>query len=112
MITWGQPGPDRGLPSLPPLFVQKRDPASGRFHWFPTTACTPKVYDDCRKRLEGVHLIENALWRLPLYDHLAQAYKDTMHGQEHGIQINMLKAIVKEGNLLENNLKIARLLRL
>ena len=112
MITWGQPGPDRGLPSLPPLFVQKRDPASGRFHWFPTTACTPKVYDDCRKRLGGVHLIENALWRLPLYDHLAQAYKDTMHGQEHGIQINMLKAIVKEGNLLENNLKIARLLRL
>ena len=113
---------DRGLPSLQPLYVQRRDPASGRLRWFPTAACTPKVYEDCRKCLGGVHLIENALWRLPLYDYLAQAYKDTMHGQEHGVQINMLKATVKEVNLLEKKLKIvsgvlkrrlfARLLRL
>ena len=78
---------DRGLPSHPPLFAQKRDPTSGRLRWFPTAACTPTVYEACRKRLGGVYLIENGLWRLPLYDYLAQAYKDTMHGQEHGVQM-------------------------
>ena len=48
-----------------------------------------------------MRLIENALWLLPLHDHLALAYKDTM--QDHGIQVNMLREV----NLLENKLKIA-----
>jgi hypothetical protein len=101
---------ERGLPVRPPLFEQRRDPSSKRLRWYPTAACTVALYEDCRKRLGGVHLIANALWRLPFYDFLQQAYKDTMHGQEHGGQVNMIKGTVKEVQNLETKLKTRLLL--
>ena len=114
---------ERGLPFRPPLFEQRLDPASKRIRWYPTATCTTALYEECRRKLGGVHLIENALWRLPFYDYRAQAYKDTMHGQEHGVQIYMLKSTIKEILKLETQLKLkntgvlkrrlfARLLRL
>ena len=98
---------ERGLPVRPPLFEQRLDPSSKRLRWYPTRACTVTLYEECRKSLGGVHLIANALWRLPFYDYLAQAFKDTMHGQEHGVQVNMLKSTVKEIQILEIKLKTA-----
>ena len=57
----------------PPLFTVGTDPKSKRPRWFPTPACTKKVYEDTRnlKALGGVHpslveiLLENrdGLWR-------------------------------------------------
>ena len=47
----------------PPLFTVGTDPKSKRPRWFPTPACTKKVYEDTRKALGGVHLVENGLWR-------------------------------------------------
>ncbi len=48
---------DRGLPSLSPLFTLGTDPKSKRPRWFPTRACTTKVYDETRKKLGGTHLV-------------------------------------------------------
>lgn len=58
----------------PPLFTIGRDPKSKRPRWFPTPACTIKAYEDARKSLGGVHLVENALWRARHYDYLMQVY--------------------------------------
>lgn len=63
---------DRGLPSLRPLFTQGTDPKSKRPRWFPTPACTTKVYEDTRKLLGGTHMVKNALWGAKHYNYLAQ----------------------------------------
>jgi hypothetical protein len=63
---------DRGLPSLRPLFTQGTDPKSKRPRWFPTPACTTKVYEDTRKLLGGTHMVKNALWAAKHYNYLAQ----------------------------------------
>ena len=58
----------------PPLFTLGTDPKSKRPRWFPTPACTTKRYEDTRKALGGVHLVENGLWRTRHFDYLAQVY--------------------------------------
>ena len=63
---------DRGLPSLSPLFTLGTDPKSKRPRWFPTRACTQKVYAEIRKKLGGVHLVKNAFWGARHYNYLAQ----------------------------------------
>jgi len=64
----------------PPLFTIGTDPKSKRPRWFPTLACTKKVYEDVRKALGGVHLVENGLWRARHYDYLVQVYSLFAHG--------------------------------
>jgi hypothetical protein len=56
----------------PPLFTIGTDPKSKRPRWFPTPACTKKVYEDTRQALGGVHLVENGLWRARHFDYLMQ----------------------------------------
>ena len=63
----GQPGQ-----AGPPLFTIGTDPKSKRPRWFPTPACTKKVYEDTRQALGGVHLVENGLWRARHFDYLMQ----------------------------------------
>ena len=51
---------------------------------FPDAACTTAVYEGTREALGGIHLVENALCLNRHFDHLMQALKEAMHGNEHG----------------------------
>ena len=100
---------ERGLAARPPLFEKRLDPGSKRSRWYPTPACTTEVYEQARKSLGNVHLVENALSRLPFCsDYYRLMFKDTMHGQEHGVVTYMLKATVKEVADLELALGLPR----
>ena len=78
-----------------PLFKLGTDPSSRRPRYFPTAACTTAVYERTRKALGGIHLVENALWRNRHFDHLMQALKDPMHGNEHGNSMLAVKCTVR-----------------
>ncbi len=56
------------------LFKLGTDPKSKRPRWFPTAACNRQVYEDTRTALNGVHLIDNALWRARHVDYLMQVF--------------------------------------
>ena len=56
----------------PPLFTLGTDQKSKRPRWLPTPACTPARYEEAKKALGSVHLVENALWRARHFNYLAQ----------------------------------------
>ena len=78
-----------------PLFTLGTDANSKRPRWLPTAACTNAAYERTRTALGGVHLVENALWRNRHYDHLMQALKDPMHGNEHGNSMLVYKCTIR-----------------
>jgi hypothetical protein len=102
-----------------PLFRKDMDPLCGRERWFPTSYCTIARYEETRAALGGVHLVENALWKVRHYDYLVQAMKDSMHAHEHGTCDKMMEgSVVVVGNLQRdlkfrkmNNTLIKRLLK-
>jgi hypothetical protein len=63
-------------------------------------------YDEVRKALGGIHMVEIGLWNLRHYDYLVQAKKDSMHGQEHGTCDKMLGGTVIVVCDLQNALKV------
>jgi len=78
-----------------PLFTLGTDARSKRPRWLPTAACTTAAYERTRTALGGIHLVENALWRNRHYDHLMQALKDVMHGNEHGNSMLVYKCTIR-----------------
>ena len=76
--------------------------------WTPTAGCNKAAYERQRKALNGTHVMRNRLWRIKGFDVQRMAYKDPMHAYDHGVAINICKAIVKTIHQLEAVLGLSR----
>ena len=76
--------------------------------WNATAVCGQAAYKTARQAAGGVHLMRNSFWNILGFDVQQQAFKDPMHGMDHGVAITILDGVVRRLHDLERELGLER----